>query len=277
MKKGLVKLGTHLLVILFLAFMLLPIYQMAITALKAESEAWLTPPSLYPQKPTLENFVEMFEIVPRLHRFMGNSFIYGLGVSLVSLVVAVPAAYGLSRYRIPGRRGIIFLLVYANMFAPIMLLVPLYDIMRALGLLNTRLAMILAGSIFTMPLSVLLLSSYFETVPRSIEEAAFVDGCSRTRAIWQVVLPLVLPAMVAVAIYAFITGWSQQFVLALVLIQSPDLMPITQGLYQFFSRSSVRWPELMAASFVAASIPMLLFMLVQRYIVQGLTAGSVKM
>src|SRR5690606_35732249 len=174
MKKGLVKLGTHLLVILFLAFMLLPIYQMAITALKAESEAWLTPPSLYPQKPTLENFVEMFEIVPRLHRFMGNSFIYGLGVSLVSLVVAVPAAYGLSRYRIPGRRGIIFLLVYANMFAPIMLLVPLYDIMRVLGLLNTRPAMILAGSVFTLPLSVLLLASYFEAVPRSLEEAAWV-------------------------------------------------------------------------------------------------------
>lgn len=277
MKRPLVRIGTHLLVILFLAFMLLPIYQMAITALKTEAEAWLTPPSLYPQAPSLENFVEMFEIVPRLDRFIANSFIYGLGVSLLSLVIAVPAAYGLSRFTIPGRRGIIFLLVYANMFAPIMLIVPIYAIVRTLGLLNTHLAMILAGSIFTLPLSVLLLSSYFETVPRSIEEAAFVDGCSQARAIWQVVLPLVLPAMVAVAIYAFITGWSQQFVLALVLIQSPDLMPITQGLYQFFSRSSVRWPELMAASLVAASIPMLLFMLVQRYIVQGLTAGSVKM
>src|SRR5690606_26199082 len=166
---------------------------------------------------------------------------------------------------------------YANMFAPIMLLVPLYDIIRVLGLLNTRPAMILAGSVFTLPLSVLLLASYFEAVPRSLEEAAWVDGCSRLRALGQVVLPLVLPAMVAVAIYAFITGWSQQFVLALVLIQSPDLMPITQGLYQFFSRSSVRWPGLLADSLVAHSVPMRLFMLVQRYIVQGLTARAVKM
>mgnify|MGYP001190347661 FL=1 len=277
MRKGLVKVAAHGLVMLFLVFMLLPIYQMVITALKPEAEAWLVPPSLVPRRPTLENFAEMFEIVPRLPRFLGNSFIYGLGVSLVSLGVAVPAAYGLSRHPIPGRRGILFLLVYANMFAPIMLLVPLYDIIRVLGLLNTRPAMILAGSVFTLPLSVLLLASYFEAVPRSLEEAAWVDGCSRLRALGQVVLPLVLPAMVAVAIYAFITGWSQQFVLALVLIQSPDLMPITQGLYQFFSRSSVRWPELMAASLVAASVPMLLFMLVQRYIVQGLTAGAVKM
>src|SRR5690606_36091322 len=212
----------------------LPIF----TALKPEAEAWLVPPSLVPRRPTLENFAEMFEIVPRLPRFLGNSFIYGLGVSLVSLGVAVPAAYGLSRHPIPGRRGILFPLVYANMFAPIMLLVPLYDIIRVLGPLNTRPAMILPASVFTLPPPVPLLASYFEAVPRSLEEAAWVDGCSRLRALGQVVLPLVLPAMVAVAIYAFITGWSQQFVLALVLIQSPDLMPITQGLYQFFSRSS---------------------------------------
>lgn len=260
----------------FAAFVLLPIYQMVVTALKAEPEIWFAPPTLYVRQPTLHNFVAMLQIVPRLPTHLGNSFVYGAGVSVLSLLVALPAAYGMSRFRVPGEGAIVFGLVYANMFAPIMLVVPLYSIMRGLGILDTRLAMVLAGSIFTLPLSTLLLAAYFRTVPKEIDEAAFVDGCSRPAALVRVVLPLVAPAVVAVAIYAFITGWSQQFVLSLVLIQSPDLMPITQGLYQFFSRSSVRWPELMAASTVAAAIPVVLFVAVQRHIVQGLTAGAVK-
>ena len=110
-----------------------------------------------------------------------------------------------------------------------------------------------------------------------MEEAAFVDGCSRMTALARVVLPVIIPAIISVGAYAFITGWSQQFVLALVLVQDTGLMPITQGLYGFFSRSSVRWPELMAATTVSAFIPMLLFVFFQRYIVRGLTAGAVKM
>lgn len=267
---------THALTWGFGLFLLLPIYQMAVTALKAEPEIWYSPPTLYAREPTLSNFVTMLQIVPRLPVHLLNSFVYGLGVSLLSLLIALPAAYGLSRFRVPGEAAIVFGLTYANMFAPIMLVVPLYSIMRRLGLLDTHLAMVVAGSIFTLPLSTLLLSTYFRTVPREIDEAALVDGCSRPGALVRVVLPLVAPAVVAVGIYAFITGWSQQFVLSLVLIQSPDLMPITQGLYQFFSRSSVRWPELMAASTVAAAIPVALFVAVQRYIVQGLTAAAIK-
>jgi len=267
---------THVLTWGFGLFLLLPIYQMAVTALKAEPEIWYSPPTLYAREPTLSNFVTMLQIVPRLPVHLLNSFVYGLGVSLLSLLIALPAAYGLSRFRVPGEAAIVFGLTYANMFAPIMLVVPLYSIMRRLGLLDTHLAMVVAGSIFTLPLSTLLLSTYFRTVPREIDEAALVDGCSRPGALVRVVLPLVAPAVVAVGIYAFITGWSQQFVLSLVLIQSPDLMPITQGLYQFFSRSSVRWPELMAASTVAAAIPVALFVAVQRYIVQGLTAAAIK-
>lgn len=271
------RVGLYVLTGLFLVFMLLPVYQMIATAFKPEAEVWRVPPTFFPHEWTLNNFVTMFQIVPGLPRNLLNSFIYGTGVAALSLLIAIPGAYGLSRFRLPGRGLIQMVLIYANMVAPIMLAVPIYTILRTMGLTNTGWGMVFAGCIFTLPLSVMLLHAYFETVPREIEEAAFVDGSNRWHALWSVVLPMATPAIVSVGVYAFITGWSQQFVLALVLIQDSDLMPVTQGLYGFFSRSSVSWPELMAASTVSGFIPMLLFVVFQRYIVRGLTAGSVKM
>jgi len=205
-----------------------------------------------------------------------NSFIYGMGVSLISLLISIPAGYSLARFRTIIRKPLLILTIYANMFAPIMLIVPIYTIMKNLGLIDKYLSVILAGSVFTIPLSTWLMVSYMKTVPRDIEEAGMIDGCSVYSVIYRIVIPMISPAIVAVFIYAFITGWSQQFILALVLIKSDELMPITQGLYQFFSRSSVRWNELMAAILMSTVIPVLLFITVQRYIIRGLTAGGIK-
>ncbi len=262
--------------ILLMIFLLLPIYQMVITALRPENLPWKSPMPLIPEKVTLSNFVTAFDIVPRLPRYLLNSFIYGIGVSLVSLAVAIPAGYALVRYNFRLRKPIMVFVIYANMFAPIMLLVPIYVIMRKLDLINTYLSVILAGSIFTIPLSTWLVTSYMQTIPKGIEEAALIDGCSDYSVITKIVLPMISPAMVSVFIYAFVTGWSQQFILALTLIKTDTLMPITQGLYQFFTRSSVRWNELMAAILMSTLVPVTMFLLVQRYIVKGLTAGSVK-
>jgi len=263
----------HLLSILFVSFLLLPIYQMLITAFET---TWSSPSHLYPHPITFRNFVTMWEIVPRLPRYLLNSFIYGIGVSLLSLAIAIPSSYGLSRFRIKAGPTLMFLLFYTNMFAPIMFIVPLYEMMGALHLLNTYLAVIISGTLFTVPFCTLLLSSYIESVPKDIEDAALVDGASRLQVLFRVVLPLLAPAIVSIVIYAFITGWSQQFILALTLIQDDNLMPITQGLYQFFSRSSVSWSELMAAALVSTIIPVVMFLSVQKYIVKGLTAGSIK-
>ena len=190
--------------------------------------------------------------------------------------MAIPAGYALARYNFRLRKPIMVFVIYANMFAPIMLLVPIYVIMKKFGLINTYLSVILSGSIFTIPLSTWLVTSYMQTIPRGIEEAALIDGCSDYSVITKIVLPMISPAMVSVFIYAFVTGWSQQFILALTLIKTDTLMPITQGLYQFFTRSSVRWNELMAAILMSTFVPVTMFLLVQRYIVKGLTSGSVK-
>ncbi len=260
----------------FIIFMLLPIYQMIITALRPADLSWEVPAPLFPEKITLKNFVVAFNIVPRLPRYLLNSFIYGLGVSLLSMLIAVPSGYVIARYQFLIKRPIMILIIYANMFAPIMLLIPIYTIMKTFGLINTYMSLILAGSIFTIPLSTWLTVSYMQTIPHEIEEAGFVDGCNQYNILYHVVLPLIAPALAAIFIYSFITGWSQQFLLALVLIKNDQLMPIAQGLYQFFSRSSVRWNELMAAILMSTAIPVALFLSVQRYIVRGLTTGSIK-
>ncbi len=262
--------------ILLSIFLMLPIYQMVITALRPADLPWRSPMPLFPEKITLNNFIKAFELVPRLPRYLFNSFVYGIGVSVISLLVAIPAGYALARFDFKIRKPLMVFVIYANMFAPIMLLVPIYVIMKKLGLINTYLSVILSGSIFTIPLSTWLITSYMQSIPKDIEEAALIDGCSHYSVITRVIIPMISPAIVAVFIYAFVTGWSQQFLLALTLIKSDELMPITQGLYQFFSRSSVRWNELMAAILMTTSIPVLMFLLVQRYIVKGLTAGGLK-
>ena len=266
----------HLLILAFIAFLLLPLYQMLVTSVKTSTQAWDIPPTLVPLKITFKHFINMWELVPRLPIYLGNSLLYGLGVSAISLGVGIPSAYGLTRYRMRIKVPLLVALIYGNMFAPIMLLVPLQETMSLVGLTNTYLGMIIAGSIFTTPFSTWLFVSYFQTIPTELDESGLVDGASRMTILLRIIMPLLAPAIVAVAIYAFITGWSQQFQLALVLVQDNLLMPVTQGLYQFFSRSSVRWSELMAASLITSLIPFLLFFSVQRYLVKGMTAGAVK-
>ena len=254
----------------------LPIYQMLITALRPANLPWISPAPLLPEKITFHNFASAFTLVPGLPRYLFNSLVYGIGVALFSLLIAIPSGYSLARFRFWLRNPILIFTLYANMFAPIMLLVPIYVIMRRLGLVNTYISMILSGAIFTIPFSTWLTVSYMQTVPKELEEAALVDGCSYYSVIPRIIIPTISPALVAIFIYAFVTGWSQQFILSLVLIKSDSLMPATQGLYQFFSRSSVRWNELMAAILLSTLIPVILFLAVEKYIVQGLTAGAVK-
>lgn len=267
----------HLLVIIILIIPLyLPIYQMLITAFRPADLPWLSPVPLFPKEIAIDNFLMAFELVPRLPRYLLNSFIYGIGVAAISLLIAIPAGYALARFRFWMKEPLMLFTLYANMFAPIMLLVPIYIIMQRLGLINTYLAVILAGAVFTIPFSTWLSVSYMQTIPKETEEAALVDGCSYYSVIPRIVVPAISPALAAIFIYAFVTGWSQQFILALVLIQSDSLMPVTQGLYQFFARSAVRWNELMAAILLSTLIPVFLFIAAQKYIVKGLTAGAVK-
>ncbi len=266
----------QILALMLALFLLLPLYQAVITALRPENLPWTSPMPLVPFKITFSNFPSAFKDVPRLPIYLLNSFIYGIGVSLLSIGIALPAGYSMARFKFSIRKPLMIFVIYANMFAPIMLLVPIYVVMRTLGLVNTYFSVIFAGAIFTIPLSTWLMVSYMQTIPKEIEEAAMVDGCSEYSVLYRIIIPMISPALVATFIYSFITGWSQQFILSLVLINSNHLMPITQGLYMFFSKSSVDWNRLMAALLVSLAIPVALFLIFQKYIVKGLTSGSIK-
>ena len=278
MRKNKVRLITlYIASFLFLFYLHLPTYQMLLSAFQPWNDfIKQVPPSLYPKTITLENFIGMLKVVPKLPLYLFNSFIYGTGVALISVIVAIPAAYSIARYRFKGKNLVLLGILFTNMFSPILLIVPIYRLMRTLNLINTYYSVIIAGSIFTTPFCTWLLTSYFSKIPREIEEAAMIDGCSIGKTLIHITLPLSVPAIITALIYAFITGWSQQFILALVLIHRDELMPVTQGLYMFFARSSVRWAELMAAILTSMMIPLALFAAVQKSLVKGLTTGAIK-
>ena len=221
-------------------------------------------------------YKEMWNTVPMLGRYIFNSFFLATCVALLTLLFVIPAAYSYARFSFPGKNPSLYLLLAVNMFAGAVLLIPLYKVLRTLGLLNTYQAMIVPGVAFLIPTSIWLLKSYFEKIPIELEEAAFVDGGSRIQILRHIIAPLSTPGLVVVGIYAFIGAYAQQFLFAISFNQKKEFMPIPAGLYEFIGYTTVKWNEMMAASLVGIAPVLLVFLFLQKYIVEGLTAGAVK-
>jgi multiple sugar transport system permease protein len=162
------------------------------------------------------------------------------------------------------------------MFSPVVLLVPLFRTMRQYHLLNTYWSMILPGAAFLLPFSIWMLTGYFGNIPKALEEAAWVDGATRLQTLRRIVLPLAAPGLVTVATYAFVSSWGQQFIFAITFNTIREIQPIPQGLYEYFGQNIMLWNELMAASLVGILPVVLVFLFLQKYLIQGLTAGAVK-
>ncbi|MEO0990401.1 MAG: carbohydrate ABC transporter permease, partial [Pseudomonadota bacterium] len=188
----------------------------------------------------------------------------------------IPAAYSFARFDYRFRDGILGAFLAINMVGAAILIIPLYRLMLSLGLLNSYWAMIIPGAAFTVPTGIFLMRSYFQRIPKELEEAAFADGASRIYTLWRVILPVSLPGIMVVAITTFISAYAQQFLFALTFNSIDELHPLPMGLYQFFGRQRVLWNELMAASLVGITPVLLVYVFLQRYIVAGLTAGAVK-
>jgi multiple sugar transport system permease protein len=188
----------------------------------------------------------------------------------------VPAAYALARFEFPGRQPLLGGFLAINMFSGAVLLIPLFRLMRSLGLLNTYFAMIVPGVAFVIPTAIWLLRAYLLRIPRELEEAAWVDGASRFYIFRRVILPLAMPGIIVAAIATFITIYAQQFIFALTFNSKTEFMPLPIGLFAYFGRQEVTWNELMAASFVGILPALIIITILQRYLVAGLTAGAVK-
>ena len=253
---------------------LAPYVVMVCTALKPEAELRIAPPRLLPLESRLGNFLDVLGD-PSFRGWLRASLVVALTSTAIVVLAATPAAYYTARHRFPGRSAFLLLVLVTQMFSPTALVVGLYRQFFELGLVDTYAALIVTNAAFNLAFAVWILRAFFATIPREIEEAAAVDGCGRLRTLARVVLPLSLPAIVTAVIFAFIAAWNE-YIVALTLMTDPARKPLTVGITSYVTAYVQHWNYLFAASVLAIVPVVVLFALIERHLVGGLTAGSVK-
>ena len=268
--------GIYASVAVFLTFILLPFFEMFMTSLRPLEHLFRAPYQFWSDDFSFDAYSQMWETVPLLGRYIWNSIYISSMVTLITMILVIPAAYAFARLDFPFKNATLSMFLGVNMFTGAVLLIPLYRVLRTLGLLNTYWAMIVPGVAFLIPTGIWLLRSYLEKIPRELEEAAFVDGASRLYTLRRVVLPLAVPGLIVVGAAVFIGAYAQQFLFAITFNQTREFQPLPAGLYEFIGYQSVTWNEMMAAALVGVLPVMVIFLFLQKYLVAGLTAGAVK-
>ena len=270
------KIFLYFYIAIFLIFLLLPFVEMFYASLRPLDHLFRSPYQFYSDDLSFWAYSEMWNTVPRLGRYIFNSFFLASCVAIITLLFVIPAAYSYARFSFPAKNLSLYLLLGVNMFTGPVLIIPLYKVLRSVSLLNSYYAMIVPGVAFLIPTSIWLLKSYFQKIPIELEEAAFVDGASRLQILRHIIAPLSTPGLLVVGIYAFISAYAQQFLFAISFNQKKEYMPLPAGLYEFIGYQTIKWNEMMAASLVGILPVLLVFIFFQKYIVEGLTAGAVK-
>jgi ABC-type glycerol-3-phosphate transport system permease component len=250
-----------------------PLYWMLITALKPHAEVFTSPPRWLPQNPTLDNFAKAMN--PQFLQFLGNSLLVSLATTIVCIGLAVLASYTISRPSGRSGRSVIVVVLISQLLPPAVLLVPLYRSAESLGLLNSYAGLVIAYLTFTLPVAIWLLHGFISSIPAELEESARVDGLSSFRAYFSVIVPLARPGIAATAAYIFFTVW-QDFMFALVFLTDQDKRTLPLGLLGYIGQYTVDWGQLMAASILLLLPILVIFALVQKQFIAGLTAGAVK-
>ncbi|KQV65328.1 carbohydrate ABC transporter permease [Rhizobium sp. Root1220] len=268
--------GIYAGIFVFLTFVLAPFVEGFLVSLKPLSQLFSSPYRFIPENGSFEAYRTMWVSVPGFARYIFNSFFISTIVTAVVLVLVVPASYAFARFEFKGAGLLLGAFLAVNMFSGAVLLIPLFRLMRTLGLLNTYFAIMVPGIAFLIPSAIWLLRTYMMRIPRELDEAAFVDGASHFYTLRRVILPIAMPGITVVAITTFIGSYAQQFIFALTFNSKTEFAPLPVGLFAYFGRQEVIWNELMAASFVGIAPAMIVIFFLQRYLVSGLTAGAVK-
>ena len=263
-----------LVLIALIGILLLPILWMALAAFKSDVELFASPPALLPPHPTWLAFQYLLS-EPTYLKELGNSYIIAISVTVLCVFLSFLAAYGFSRFHLRGGGFLLLFTLFSQMFPAVSLIIPYYKILLSLGLIDTLLGLILIDTSFTLPFCIWMFKGYLDSIPIDLEEAAMVDGASRFVAMLKVVLPLTLPGFVATAIFAFLSAWNE-FTFAVILTHSQAAAPITVGIGGFFGMFTVKWSQMSALALVASLPLMVIFIFLQRYLVEGMTAGAVK-
>ena len=256
------------------AIMLFPVAWMLTVSVRPNVEVMKIPPQWIPTVFTLAPYAKVLGSTRYLRTFL-NSYVIALVVTAFSLFIGALAAYALARFRFKGQRAVIMFLIITQMFPLVLLCIPYFRLVVRLGLYDTLTALIVVYTTFTLPFCILMLRSYFAQIPKDMEEAAMVDGCSRLGAIARTLLPMSFPALVGAGLYTFLLAWNE-FLFAVVLIESWGKRVITIAIYSLLAEFVTEWSMMMAFSVLASAPLVIAFIFLQRYVVQGMTAGAIK-
>ncbi|AJQ99707.1 MULTISPECIES: carbohydrate ABC transporter permease [Hafnia] len=275
-RKRLGRVGFYLGLALFLLVTLFPFFVMLMTSFKSPKEAISLHPTIFPQTWTLQHYIDIFNptIFPFLTYFK-NSLVVSLISSAIAVLIGILGAYALSKLRFKGRMTINASFYAVYMFSGILLVVPLFKIITALGIYDTELALIITMVTQTLPTAVFMLKSYFDTIPDEIEEAAMMDGLNRLQIIFYITVPLAISGLVSVFVYCFMVAWND-YLFASIFLSSSANFTLPVGLSTLFSTPDYIWGRMMAASLVTALPVVVMYALSERFIKSGLTAGGVK-
>jgi len=264
----------YVILIALLFFALAPVALMIGTAFKPNVEIFQVPPRWLPRAPTLSNFHKvMFN--SGIPRYALNSIIIAALMTFTALVLGTLAGYGFSRFKFRGNRALSLFMLLGQLIPLIALIVPFFQIFDAVGLLDTKIGIALAHLTTALPLVTWMSASYFSTIPVELDEAAIIDGCTRMQALRKVVLPVALPGIISIALFAFLMSWNE-FVLASVLTNTDNSKTLPIGLSEFATMFTVDWGSTMAAAFLMTVPVVAVFLLFQKQFVSGLSAGAVK-
>ena len=261
---------------IILLFLLFPLYWVLMTSFKTSMEAYRSVPTFIPAEPTVQSYINLFTKNNDFFVYYKNNFIVSGATALITTVLAILSGYALSRFHFRWNAWVTAALLSSQMFPVVSRMISLYDLMNKMHLINTHPGLIFALTAAMLPFTVMLMSSFFDGVPREVEEAAYVDGASRLQVLWRIVTPLVKPGMLAVAIYAFLMTWDD-YLHAVTLIQNDALRTMSAGVaMRYLGELSYDWSLINTISIVGTVPMLILFFFFQKYMVKGLVAGAVK-
>jgi multiple sugar transport system permease protein len=262
---------------------LVPLYWMVTTSVKPIDQIFQKPPVLFPSSFQVDSYKQIFgipsgraEIYINALVYLKNSLIIASTTTLLALLMAVPAAYALSRFQFRGQTAFMLFLLVSQMLPSVLMVIPLFVIFKQWGLINlSYTSVILADTALALPFAIIVLRTGFLQIPTEIEEAAWIDGGSRLQVLFQIILPLIRAALVAVGVFSFLIAWGE-FVFALSFLQKVELQPISIGTFQFIGMYKSNFDSMMAFSTIVAIPAVVAFLFLQRQFISGMTSGSVK-
>jgi multiple sugar transport system permease protein len=264
----------YILVVVVVTIISFPLFWILLSAIRPVEEVFMSPPKIVPSALSLDNFRKLFSMT-NFATYFRNSAIVAFSTTFLVVAIASICAYSVTRFASRVSKGFAHAILFVYMFPPILLVIPIYVMVRRLGLHDNLVSLVLTYTSFSLPLSTYILSELFKTIPLELERAAMVDGATRLQTFRKIFLPLALPGIIATGVFAYIWAWGE-FLYGLVFISSESLRTLAPGMANLFEFGAIEWELLMASSIGVVLPVVIMFSFVQRYLIQGFGAGAVK-